>query len=72
MFKGTDVTLKEWVIAGLLLIIPIVNILLIFIFAFGSDFNKSFSNFFKAQLLMGAVAFVFMMMILFSIPNGVI
>lgn len=45
------VTMGEWLISLLLMCIPCVNIVLMFVWAFGSTTNKSKSNFFKAALI---------------------
>ncbi|MBR6697753.1 MAG: hypothetical protein IKL73_05735 [Lachnospiraceae bacterium] len=50
------VSLKEWIITLLLLMIPVVNIVLMFVFAFNKDEKKSKSNFFKAYLIFTGVA----------------
>ena len=35
------ITLKDWLITDLLLFIPIANLVLIFVWAFGSNVNRS-------------------------------
>lgn len=45
-------TLKDWVITLLLLMIPIANIVLLFVWAFGSGVNKSKKTFCQAKLIM--------------------
>lgn len=44
------VSFGEWMIALLLMMVPCVNIIMMFVFAFG-DGKKSKSNFFKAYLV---------------------
>ena len=34
-------TIKDWIITNLLMLIPIANIVLVFVWAFGSNVNKS-------------------------------
>lgn len=48
-------TVKEWIITFLLLLIPCANIILVFIWAFGNGEKKSKSNFFKAYLIMALI-----------------
>jgi len=48
----SPVTIKEWVIVFILSAIPIVNIVMIFIWAFGGNANKSIENWAKASLLL--------------------
>ncbi|MCR4690347.1 MAG: hypothetical protein K5739_03255 [Lachnospiraceae bacterium] len=49
------VTMGEWLISLLLMMIPCVNIVLMFVWAFSSSEKKSKSNFFKAELIMMGV-----------------
>ena len=53
-------TLGDWMITFLILFcIPCVNIVMIFIWAFGSDVNPSKKTFFQAYLIIAAVVFAF-------------
>ncbi|MCR4901494.1 MAG: zinc-ribbon domain-containing protein [Butyrivibrio sp.] len=45
------VSVKEWLLTMLLLMIPVANIILIFVWAFSNSEKKSKSNFFKASLI---------------------
>jgi hypothetical protein len=47
--------LKDWLITFLLLLIPFANIVLPFVWAFGSDVNKSKKTFFQAALIWAAI-----------------
>lgn len=58
------VTIKEWAITMLLLCIPIANIVLPFVWAFGSDVNPSKKNYFRVMLIFMAVGIV--LTVLFS------
>lgn len=49
------VSVKEWLGSLALLMIPIVNIVLMFVWAFSTDVKKSKSNFFKANLIFSAI-----------------
>ncbi|PKM93941.1 MAG: hypothetical protein CVU84_13610 [Firmicutes bacterium HGW-Firmicutes-1] len=49
------VSVKEWLGSMALLLIPIVNIVLMFVWAFSTDVKKSKSNFFKAQLILTGI-----------------
>ena len=51
--------LGEWIVAQLLMIIPIVNIVLMFMWAFGSNVNPSKKTYFQSALLFAAVGAVF-------------
>jgi len=48
----------EWLITRLLLIIPIANIVLTLIWAFGSDVNPSKKTYFQAELIIWAISIV--------------
>ena len=50
--------LKDWINTYLLLLIPIVNIVLMFIWAFGKNVNQSKKTFFQAQLIFSAAVLV--------------
>ena len=45
------VSFGDWMLTMLLLVIPIVNIVMLFVWAFGSNTNPSKSNWAKASLL---------------------
>ncbi len=51
------ITVKEWLITFLILCIPVVNLVMPFVWAFGSNAKKSKANYFKAYLLSMAVFF---------------
>mgnify|MGYP001225564713 FL=1 len=53
--KYEIMSVKDWVITLLLLVIPIVNIVLLFVWAFSGDTNENKKNFSKAQLLILAI-----------------
>lgn len=50
--------LQDWIVSFLLLLIPIANIVLVFMWAFGSNVNKSKKTFFQAYLIIMAVSTV--------------
>ena len=52
------VSVQEWVIALVVMFIPIFNVVMMLVWAFGSNTNPSKANFFKAQLLVTAVLVV--------------
>jgi hypothetical protein len=45
------VSFGDWMLTILLMFIPCVNIIMMFVWAFGSSTKKSKSNFFKAALV---------------------
>lgn len=58
----------SWLVTQLLLCIPIVNIILIIVWAVGSkNTNKNKSNFFRAYLILAAITFVVVFVLMFSL-----
>ena len=51
------VTVGEWLITYLILAIPIVGLIMVFVWAFGSDTKPSKKSFFQAQLIVFLIAF---------------
>lgn len=62
------VSFADWMISMLIMMIPCVNIVMIFVWAFGSGTKKSKSNYFKAALVWGLISVVltFVLMIAFG------
>lgn len=58
------VKISEWVLCYVIMMIPCVNIIMMFVWAFSSSEKKSKSNFFKAQLILFGIMMV--VMVLFS------
>ena len=56
--NSQPMTFKDWILTDLLLLIPIANIVLMFVWAFGKNVNKSKKAFFQAQLIICAVVLV--------------
>jgi hypothetical protein len=56
-------TLKDWIVTMLLMLIPIANLILPFMWAFGSDVNPSKKTYFQAMLIMALVGIVFWIVI---------
>ncbi|WP_409175199.1 hypothetical protein [Brevibacillus fortis] len=48
-------TMKDWILVSLFMMIPIANIVLLFMWAFGSDGNLNRKNWAKATLLLMAI-----------------
>ena len=62
-------TIKDWLITNLLMLIPIANIVLVFVWAFGSNVNKSKKTYFQASLIMAGIVlslYIVIIIILFS------
>ena len=56
--EQNPVSVGDWMITYLILCIPIVNIIMLFVYAFGSDTQPSKANWAKASLIWFAIAFV--------------
>lgn len=54
------VTMGEWVVTILLCGIPLVNLIMLFVWAFGSSTKISKKNFAKAQLIFVGIAILLM------------
>lgn len=61
------VSFGEWMITMLIMMIPCVNIVMMFVWAFGNG-KKSKSNYFKASLVWALISIV--LMILFMVIGG--
>lgn len=49
------VSVKEWLLTNLILMIPLVNIVMMLVWAFGSNTNPNKANYFKAALILFAI-----------------
>ncbi len=72
MGNGTykPVTIGEWMITYLLLSIPVVNIILIFVWAFGNNTPVSKANWAKALLIWFLISIVIYVLLFFVIGIG--
>lgn len=61
------VKISEWVLSLVLMMIPCVNIIMMFVWAFSSTEKKSKSNFFKAYLIFFAISMALVVLIWFAI-----
>lgn len=52
------VSVKEWLITNLILMIPMVNIVMMLVWAFSSNTNPNKANYFKAALILFAIVMV--------------
>ncbi len=64
------VTLGEWMITLLIAAIPIVNIIMLFVWAFGANTKQSKANWAKASLIWIAIAIVFYLVVIVMILGG--
>ena len=61
-------SVKDWLVTLLIMAIPLVGIIMLFVYAFGNNENINRQNWAKAQLIMVAIAIV--LVILFMIVFG--
>ena len=52
------VSVKEWLITNLIMMIPLVNIVMMLVWAFGSNTNPNKANYFKSGLILFAIVMV--------------
>lgn len=65
-------SVKEWLITDLLMMIPCVNLILVFVWAFSSSEKKSKSNYFKANLILaGCVLAFYLVLVIILVAAGV-
>ena len=68
-------SVKNWMLTMLLLAIPLVNIIMLFVWAFGRASNPNKANYAKASLLWSAIFIVlyiviFILALLFTVNSG--
>lgn len=61
------VSVGDWMITYLLMCIPVVNLILLFVWAFGSNTPESKANWAKASLLWILLAIMFYLAVLFIV-----
>ena len=59
------ITTREWIITKLIVLIPIVNIIMLLIWARKKNTNLNKSNWAKAKLVVGTIKFVCFLIIIF-------
>lgn len=65
-------SVKEWLITDLLMLIPCVNLILVFVWAFSSSEKKSKSNYFKANLIFaGCILAFYLIIVIILVAMGV-
>ena len=57
------VKLGEWIVTGLITLIPLVGLIMMFVWAFGSNTKPSKANWAKASLLLGVIVVVIYILI---------
>lgn len=62
-YDSSVMTVGQWIVTMLLLAIPVVNIVLLFVWAFSGNTNLNKRNYCRATLIIGAVAIVLSLII---------
>jgi hypothetical protein len=57
-YLENDVSISEWIVTLLLMCVPIVNIILLFVWAFDNSAKPSKSNWAKATLIFVAISII--------------
>ena len=52
------VSIKEWLITNLIMMIPLVNLIMMLVWAFSSNTNPNKANYFKAALILFVIYLV--------------
>ena len=66
------VSMSEWFICMLLMMVPCVNIIMMFVWAFSKNEKKSKSNYFKVQLIvMGVVLALYIVLMVIFVAAGI-
>jgi len=53
-----SMSVSDWIIVYLIMLVPIVNIVMLFVWAFGDNTNRTQSNWAKGNLILFAIIFV--------------
>lgn len=59
-------SMGEWMVTLLIMMIPCANIIMMFVWAFSSKEKKSKSNYFKASLIFTAIQFVLIIILMIA------
>ena len=52
------VSISEWLVTSLIMMIPLVNLIMMFVWAFSSNTNPNKANYFKAALILFVIYLV--------------
>lgn len=62
----------EWLVTLLILMIPLINVVMMFVWAFGGGANPSKANFFKAQIIMLLIGAILWILFLGAIIQSIL
>ena len=58
------VSTSEWIITNLIMLIPVVNIIMLFVWSFGNNTTLNKANWAKASLIVWTLGFIFYFIII--------
>ena len=61
------VSIKEWLLTNLILMIPLVNIVMTLVWAFSSNTNPNKANYFKAALILFVIVMVIYLVLVVAV-----
>lgn len=64
-------TMTDWLITMLIMIIPVVNLIMLFVWAFGGGVNPNKANYAKAALLWMVIGFVLSLVFMFLFAGAI-
>ena len=67
--KKSAISVGEWIVTFIILAIPIVNIVMLFVWAFGGDANLSKKNYARATLILIAIIIVLYVILFISMGS---
>jgi hypothetical protein len=67
--RDNDVSVGEWILTFILMGIPVINIILLFVWAFGGGAKPSKQNYAKASLIIALVMIVFVVLFLLTVGS---
>ncbi len=56
--EAKELSVKDWILTMIILAIPIVNIIMLFVWGFGEGTNPNKRNYARAALIIAAIAIV--------------
>jgi hypothetical protein len=70
--QAAVVSTKEWVLIYLIMFVPLVNIIMLFIWAFSDSENPNKSNWAKARLIWIAIGIGLFMLLWFTVIGAIV
>lgn len=68
--EAAPVSVGDWILTLIVLAIPLVNIVMLFVWGFSSGTHPSKQNYCRAALIIGAVFFVLWLVFVFTIGGA--